>query len=132
MDSQKTVLTLDLSQEVVSKLRVEIESHYPSTDIDWSIIHNAGCTCDNTELPHHISNTEEISRLVDLTKNLAKRLPSKPRLVTVARSSLDDFCPVESVDGIQERVVRAIEETCENVLLHFNHCEVECKASSST
>ncbi|XP_009869546.1 PREDICTED: UPF0489 protein C5orf22 homolog, partial [Apaloderma vittatum] len=71
---------------------------------DYEMVHQAGLTCDYTELPHHVSTEEEIESLIQSIKVLLKDLP-KPTLVTVARSSLDDYCPSEQVDIIQEKVL---------------------------
>ena len=40
------------------------------------------------------------------------------------RSSLDDYCPPEQVDSIQQGVVSALEEKIEEELIemHFNYC----------
>ncbi|XP_076358225.1 misexpression suppressor of ras 6 isoform X3 [Tachypleus tridentatus] len=59
--------------------------------IDLELLHDAGLTCDDTELPHHVSSREEIRHLVEKTTDFLKRLP-RPSLVTIARSvSLDIF-----------------------------------------
>ncbi|XP_056376950.1 UPF0489 protein C5orf22 homolog [Hyla sarda] len=71
---------------------------------DYEMIHQAGLTCDYAELPHHVSSQMEIECLMQSMKHLLKRLP-KPTLVTLARSSLDDYCPSEQVDYIQEKVL---------------------------
>ncbi|KAM4688695.1 UPF0489 protein C5orf22 homolog [Discoglossus pictus] len=71
---------------------------------DYEMIHQAGLTCDYAELPHHVSSEMEIVGLVQSMKHLLKHLP-KPTLVTLARSSLDDYCPSEQVDFIQEKVL---------------------------
>ncbi|XP_075069037.1 UPF0489 protein C5orf22 homolog [Mixophyes fleayi] len=71
---------------------------------DYEMIHQAGLTCDYAELPHHVSSEIEIEGLVQSMKHLLKHLP-KPTLVTLARSSLDDYCPSEQVDFIQEKVL---------------------------
>ncbi|PIO26439.1 hypothetical protein AB205_0093820, partial [Aquarana catesbeiana] len=67
-------------------------------------IHQAGLTCDYAELPHHVSSEMEIEGLMQSMKHLLKHLP-KPTLVTLARSSLDDYCPSNQVDFIQEKVL---------------------------
>ena len=88
-------------------------------------MHDAGCTWDDTELPHHVSTREEITNMLNATRRLLDPLP-RPKLVTVARSSLDDFCPPEQVDSIQQGVISALEEKIpqELIELHFNYREL--------
>ncbi|XP_040833364.1 UPF0489 protein C5orf22 homolog [Ochotona curzoniae] len=71
---------------------------------DYEMVHQAGLTCDYSELPHHISTDQEIECLIQSAQHFLKSLP-KPTLVTIARSSLDDYCPSEQVDSIQEKVL---------------------------
>ncbi|XP_037385737.1 UPF0489 protein C5orf22 homolog isoform X1 [Talpa occidentalis] len=71
---------------------------------DYEMVHQAGLTCDYSELPHHVSTEQEIEYLIQAVYYLLKNLP-KPALVTIARSSLDDYCPSEQVDTIQEKVL---------------------------
>ncbi|NXD07353.1 CE022 protein, partial [Nothocercus nigrocapillus] len=84
--------------QLVHSLKTRMESP------DYEMVHQAGLTCDYIELPHHVSTEEEIEGLIRSVKVLLKNMP-KPTLVTVARSSLDDYCPSEQVDVIQEKVL---------------------------
>ncbi|XP_066435281.1 UPF0489 protein C5orf22 homolog isoform X1 [Eleutherodactylus coqui] len=84
--------------QLVNSLKCRMEAP------DYEMIHQAGLTCDYAELPHHVSSEMEIECLIHSMKHLLKHLP-KPTLVTLARSSLDDYCPSEQVDYIQEKVL---------------------------
>nr|XP_058916821.1 UPF0489 protein C5orf22 homolog isoform X3 [Kogia breviceps] len=74
---------------------------------DYEMVHQAGLTCDYSELPHHISTEQEIEYLIQSVYYVLKNLP-KPTAVTIARSSLDDYCPSEQVDTIQEKVISVL------------------------
>jgi len=77
--------------------------------IDWKLIHDAGCTCDDTDLPHHVSSNEEISILLRQTRILVQNLGLTPTIVTVSRSSLDEFCPEDQVEMIQAQLIELLQ-----------------------
>ncbi|EGW01611.1 UPF0489 protein C5orf22 homolog [Cricetulus griseus] len=89
---------------------------------DYEMVHQAGLTCDHSELPHHVSTEEEIEYLIQSVYCLLKNLP-KPTLVTIARSSLDDYCPPEQVDTIQEKVLRVLHSLYGTLDTHLVYSE---------
>jgi hypothetical protein len=76
--------------------------------IDLEIIHSYGCAIDEITLPHHVTDSNELSKMLDnfdafLNKYFSSHL--MPSAVTIARSSLDGYCPIEQVEFIQEQVL---------------------------
>ncbi|KAJ3595504.1 hypothetical protein NHX12_004807 [Muraenolepis orangiensis] len=88
--------------QLVSSLKAR--DHSP----DYEMVHQAGLTCDYSELPHHISTEEEIDGLLLAVEQFLGPMPD-PTLVTMSRSSLDEYCPVEQVDSIQNKVLALLE-----------------------
>ncbi|XP_035826825.1 UPF0489 protein C5orf22 homolog isoform X2 [Aplysia californica] len=79
-----------------------------SRDMTFTNLHDYGCTLDDTELPHHISTPEQLEVLHDEFSLLMERLP-RPAIVTIARSSDDDYCPKNQVDQCQTKVLSVLE-----------------------
>lgn len=113
----------------------DIKSVYgPDEMIDWNLVHNAGCTCDYCDLPHHPSTLEEIRKLIEDMKIFLKTLMDPrtsnvlyPTIVTVARSSLDDYCPSDQVDMIQCLVEDALKECFDtNLRIKFHRGYLNC------
>ncbi|XP_025954219.2 UPF0489 protein C5orf22 homolog isoform X1 [Dromaius novaehollandiae] len=100
--------------QLVHSLKTRMESP------DYEMVHQAGLTCDYMELPHHVSTEEDIESLIESIKVLLKNMP-KPTLVTVARSSLDDYCPSEQVDVIQEKVLNLLRLVYGTLDVHLDY-----------
>uniref|UniRef100_UPI00398EFD80 UPF0489 protein C5orf22 homolog n=1 Tax=Pristiophorus japonicus TaxID=55135 RepID=UPI00398EFD80 len=91
--------------ETLAQLVVSLKERMGTPD--YEMVHQAGLTCDYSELPHHVSTEAEIESLMSSVQRLLTDLP-RPTLITLARSSLDDYCPPEQVDSIQERMLELL------------------------
>lgn len=98
-----------------------LTSNYKIEEIDWELIHDAGCTCDDTELPQHISTEEEIDRLLKNFRCFLHILPIQPTIVTISRSTIDDYTPFEVVEYLQNQVVAILKEifVCDEPILYY-------------
>lgn len=96
--------------ELVKELIECLCSHYSIYEIDWFLVNDAGCTCDDDEhqLPHHESTDEEIKLLMRKLEKFLKSLKKPPTLITIARSSLDGYTPAHKVDSIQSQVIQTL------------------------
>ncbi len=80
--------------------------HKNSKDpVDFEWLHEIGTGTDDTELPHHVSTETEISLFMRSTQRMLQEIKVCPDLVTIARSSEDDYCPRHQVDFIQDKVL---------------------------
>lgn len=94
----------------ISKLYDNILSCYKKEAVDWELIHDSGCTCDDTELPDHITEREDLVKFFEVFTNFLRVLPSAPTIVTISRSTEDDYTPGEDVEFIQENVLKCLKE----------------------
>ena len=72
----------------VSSIHEAVGKHCPRVEVDWELIHEAGQTFDDSELPHHVSSKQEISALLSSTEKLLDFLGSQPTIITISRSSI--------------------------------------------
>ncbi|XP_026666876.1 UPF0489 protein C5orf22 homolog [Ceratina calcarata] len=112
--------------EAVELIYLELIGTYKQSEIDWKIIHDAGCTRDDTDLPHHITTPNDLDRLITGTfRSFLAALPAPPTIVTIARSSEDEYCPSEVVDQIQIGVLDELRQRLEEVDVRLAYQEEE-------
>ncbi|XP_015609002.1 UPF0489 protein C5orf22 homolog isoform X2 [Cephus cinctus] len=112
--------------EAVARVHREVTAVYKDSEIDWSIVHDAGCTRDDTDLPHHVTTPNDLDRLITGTfRSFLAALPAPPTIVTVARSTEDDYCPKEDVEQIQLGVLDELKERIESVDIRLAYQEKE-------
>lgn len=102
--------------------------HYIDEEIDWELVHDAGCTCDDSELPHHISSKVELEIMFRSFKCFLDLLPHPPTIITISRSTEDDYTPQEDVDSIQQTVLHILNARfkCDNPTLNYLENNDEC------
>lgn len=105
----------------IENLRGSMLQHYKEEEIDWLLVHDAGCTCDDTELPNHVSTKEEIDLMLNSFQSFLEVLPKQPTIITISRSTEDDYTPGEDVEYIQEKVLELLKERfeCAEPVLHY-------------
>ena len=85
-----------------------------------------------TDLPIHQSSEEEIQQLVDTTKQLLIMLLKNftqglPKIITIARSTDDEYTPANQVEFIQDSITMAMKhvyhQSCDKtyVKLQYNY-----------
>ncbi|RZC41506.1 UPF0489 domain containing protein [Asbolus verrucosus] len=111
----------------IKNLKELMLGQYNDEEIDWELVHDAGCTCDDSELPHHVSSDEELSVMFEYFCGFLEILPAPPVIITVSRSTEDDYTPSEDVERIQEFVLDALNKkfVCGEPILFYKESEEE-------
>jgi len=108
----------------VKDLYEKIQCAYPETEIEWMIVHDAGCTIDENEIPHHVTDRRHLDHYLNkVFPAFLDKLPGRPSIVTISRSSEDDYCPKEDVEFIQDAVLSALKKKFENVKITLDYCD---------
>lgn len=103
--------------EWIKELLDDLKNSSSSIDYEW--LHEIGTGYDDCPLPHHISSKEEIKELINGVKKLLHQLP-QPSVITISRSSCDDYCPFDQVEYIEENVLSMLHSIYGNHLdLHL-------------
>ena len=93
-------------------------------NIDFDLLHLYGSGIDSTDLPHHVSSDSELELFFEKFEKILtvyfEKCVLKPGLVTIARSSLDDYCPINQVNFIQDKILGIIENFFENSINKVN------------
>lgn len=85
----------------------EVISENPN--VDWNLIHAAGCTWDEEGNPlvEHLTSREDILTLINVTLNgLLNALPKEPSVVTIYE--VDYYCPAKDVDFIHDELIKLL------------------------
>ncbi|PIK57619.1 hypothetical protein BSL78_05445 [Apostichopus japonicus] len=77
--------------------------------LNGELLHMAGEMTCNDEGDLFVSSDEEIGALMVQVQEVLSGIP-KPTMVTIARSSLDDYCPKMQVGRIQELVIKMLND----------------------
>jgi hypothetical protein len=112
LTNEKQCEPLDLDWSDMYRARVEnFVQVIANNKLDLEIVHSYGCGLDEIGLPHNVTSESELKAMLDgfdifLSKYFSSHLT--PSIVTIARSSLDGYCPLEQVEFIQEQVISKI------------------------
>lgn len=119
-DIKDVLCSGDVLNSVLS-LKEQMLQHYEESEIDWELVHDSGCTCDDSELPHHVSSAEELELMFNSFKNFIDLMPNPPTVITISRSTEDDYTPEEDVATIQEFVTKCLREKfiCDDPILAY-------------
>nr|XP_002735086.1 PREDICTED: UPF0489 protein C5orf22 homolog [Saccoglossus kowalevskii] len=120
----------DIELSKVIDLVTDLQMQKKMEPFDFELLHQAGLTFDDTdELPHHVSTEDEIKALHVAMEIVLSALP-KPTMITVARSTYDEYCPPDQVDSIQHNLLRVLMSVCGKIDVHIDYESSEDEAEN--
>ncbi|KAK9881783.1 hypothetical protein WA026_017301 [Henosepilachna vigintioctopunctata] len=105
----------------VASLVEALREFYDDDEIDWMLILDGGCTIDDRGLPHNISTMEELDVMFKSFENFLDIFSEAPRIITISRSSSDEYTPPDQVEYIQSKVLEILnlKFVCASPVLHY-------------
>lgn len=98
-------------------------------EADFLLLHEAGCTCDDTELPHHVSTQGQITQLISAVQETLSYF-HKPLMITMARSSNgDEYCPPDQVNSIQELAIEMLRDLYLRINVTIDYEQYDSKSA---
>lgn len=118
----KDVEKIDANSSDLDKLADIIQLR----SLDFEILHSFGSGLDDRSLPDHVSTNDELEdmfKCFNLFLNKYLRTNELiPSILTIARSSLDDYCPPNQVDYIQEQTLNSVQKFFKKSINSVNKC----------
>lgn len=105
LHNNKPITLGDAERDQDLQALIEDFKHQSSSEeADFLWLHDIGSGIDDCDLPHHISSDDEIDSLISRVEQILLSQP-RPTVITIARSSSDDYCPLDQVEHIQSRTL---------------------------
>lgn len=115
----KTELHLSPQDEILIKeMKGFLGTIHKNSFIDTEYLHTSGIV---TDLPVHCSSEEEITGLLSTVSQNLKKITLTPTLVTIARSTEDEYTPPTQVESIQQQVLETLRGLYSNGQLLVHH-----------
>lgn len=102
--------------EKIKTMKDKLDEHFPDDQIDWKHLFDAGCVCNNLQLPVHQTPREKVLEFIQHFGKLLDVFACPPTVISMARScEYDVFVPLKDCNFIEENVVAFLKKsyTCD-------------------